>query len=467
MPTKIPLQSIAISSATSSVTFSNIDQTFSDLELVINGGFTSTVQSFRFQVNGDTGNNYSYSYLAGNGSAASTTRATSTSGINCYHVTANTDTALKNNVIVHLINYSNSTNFKTLLLKGAADAEVAITAGLYRGSTSPITSLTVLTTGGNLQAGTTFDLYGISPVNAKVATASGGTAIFYDSTFVYHVFDGTGTFVPTRNLSADILVVAGGGGGGAEANGGPTGGGGGAGGLRVLASQSLTANTVYTCTVGAGGIGAPVSSTSRVNNGTNSSFSGSGFTTISATAGGGGGIYGSSASLNSGAAGGSGGGSSSQGNNSSAVGGAGNAGGYSPVEGYAGGSSPNTLDGVAAGGGGAGGIGSNSTNATNAGKGGDGASVYGAIDFSSWLTVTGSGSGGKIAAGGGGGGRAGTSYPGPGIGGVGGGGSGQTALNSSGFPGLTNTGSGGAGASAGAGSGGNGGSGIIIVRYTR
>lgn len=464
--TYVALSTQTLGSAVSSITFSSIPQGYTDLLLVFNGT-TSASANPTYWLNGDSGTNYSGTTVSGNGSTVSTTRNSNAGygGLGTYFggVGAGNQCVMT----ISVLNYSNSTTFKTVLTRlGVAAQYTEATVSLWR-STAAVNSFTLNTfnNGGTYSAGSTFTVYGIA--NADNFTKATGGTIAEDSTYTYHVFGATGSFIPKQALTADILVVAGGGGGGAEANGGPTGGGGGAGGLRLIASQSLSSGTTYTCTVGAGGIGAPTSSSSRVNNGNNSSISGTGLTTITSSAGGGGGIYGSSTALNNGAAGGSGGGSSQQGNNSGAVGGAGNTGGYSPVEGYAGGSSPTTFDGVAAGGGGAGGIGSNSTNATNAGRGGNGTDIYNSISFASWLAATGLGSYGKLAGGGGGGGREGSPYPGPGIGGVGGGGNGGFALNSNGTAGLPGTGSGGGGSAVGNGRGGNGGSGVVIIRYPK
>jgi hypothetical protein len=149
-----------VPSAASTYTFTSIPATYTDLVLIVFGGLTTTTQSFRFQFNGDTGNNYSYTYIAGNGSAASSSRASNTSGINAYHAAGQSDTALKNNVIMSVQNYSNTTTNKTCILRGNSDLETAATVGLYR-STSAISSLLVGTTNGNLQAGSIFTLYGI------------------------------------------------------------------------------------------------------------------------------------------------------------------------------------------------------------------------------------------------------------------------------------------------------------------
>jgi len=249
--------------------------------------------------------------------------------------------------------------------------------------------------------------------------------------------------------SIDVLLVAGGGAGGYD-----EGGGGGAGGYRLLTSRAISTGVSYTATVGAGG--AAVNSIAPPGKGTNSSFSGSGFTTISSSGGGGGATYNTVLPTT----GGSGGGGSQNVGQPTSPGAAGNEGGYTPVEGYAGG----TANRGGAGGGGAGGPGAD-------GYGGDHAGIEGGIGSSTasaWGAATSSGqnvSGTYYFAGGGGTGSIGGGSRGSGPGGYGGGGNGANA-GSPGTSGSVNTGGGG-----GAGSGwtnalaGDGGSGIVIVRY--
>ena len=123
--------------------------------------------------------------------------------------------------------------------------------------------------------------------------------------------------------SASFLVIAGGGGGAYF-----YGGGGGAGGYRnsfgsetsggggsTESTLTLTAERVYTVTVGAGGAGTPGTPTANNNgtSGTNTSLSGSGITTITSIGGGGGsgGNAGGLAALDGGSGGGGGGNSAS------------------------------------------------------------------------------------------------------------------------------------------------------------
>ncbi|NDF98319.1 MAG: hypothetical protein EB101_05225 [Chitinophagia bacterium] len=175
MPTYTPLQSIELTSTTTSVVFSGIPQIYQDLVLV-SRAINTTLQSYRLQFNGDTGSNYSVTYLLGNGSSAISGRASNTVYID--HNYTDTTPAIG---ITHINNYSNSTTYKTALSRwsnaGSSDPYAAAYVGLWR-NTAAINSITVYVGSSTMAAGTTFDLYGISPVAANNAQAAGGTDIF-------------------------------------------------------------------------------------------------------------------------------------------------------------------------------------------------------------------------------------------------------------------------------------------------
>jgi hypothetical protein len=267
---------------------------------------------------------------------------------------------------------------------------------------------------------------------------------------------------PLEILISDILVIAGGGAG----NSNYYSGGGGAGGLRGITGRELLRSVTYTCTVGAGGANSVGTNGAKANSGINSSVTGSGFTTITASGGGGAGGTSGGAGFQ-GVNGGSGGGAGGDGNDLNYSGGAGNAGSYSPVEGYAGGGSDGRNGGFAGagGGGGAGGVGQDGKDINNGGYAGDGG--VGSSAFSSWGSATSSGqnvSSTYYYAGGGGGGYL-NSDAASGDGGLGGGGAGKS---SNAIAGTTNTGGGGGGCGSNASSftSGAGGSGIIIMKLT-
>jgi hypothetical protein len=447
-PTYTPIQTYTLSSSQSTVNFSSISQNYTDLIFVTNIKHTASSRYTVLRLNGDNGSQTSYSFTEIGGYG--TNPPFSARGSNLTEIILLTNSYESSSDFtlsqVNLMNYSNSTTNKTLLIRsGLASSMVAAQAFLYR-STSPITSATFSTMGvgsGDFAAGSTFTLYGIANSNIGAPLATGGI-ITYDSTYYYHTFGASGTFTPQQSLTADILVVAGGGGG--------SGAGGGAGGLLGFASQSLSA-TGYTITVGAGGSG-------QNNVGTNGSTGGdSQFGALTLVKGGGGGAK--QDGTGAGQTGGSGGGGAYASATGSATSGQGNAGGSSTTSGQRGNG----------GGGGAGAAGTAGTS-TGGGAGGDGVNTY-----SSYGLITGTGqnvSGVVYYAGGGGGANFSSDSTADtnGIGGLGGGGSAPSILKTNGTAGLVNTGGGGSGATDGPNPtvnavGGNGGSGVVIIRYLK
>ena len=440
MSTYYPIQSFTLTSDVSTVVFSNLPQTYQDLVMVIEGTISLTVNSFRFQFNEDTGNNYSYTWLAANSSSASSNRASNASGINSFHIAASSSTTVNQTTTLHLQNYTNTTTNKVCLLRGNANSETAVTTGMWL-NTSRITSITVRSTNGDLRSGCNLTLYGIAAGTPKAmggeVTVSGG--------FAYHTFKQSGLFIPSENISAEVLVIAGG--GAAAQRGTNRSAGGGAGGV-VYNSTTLNAIN-YSVIVGAGATAGT--------NGNNSSIS-----TFNAIGGGMGGIAAGGAGSN----GGSGGGAS---NNGTGTGGGGQRFGGNPTsgQGFKGGDTQNQtviVGGWAsgAGGGGAGGAGGDAT-----GNGGQftnnlgGAGGIGTASYNTWALATNTGelvSGLRYYAGGGGGG--GITSGGTENFASGGAGGGAAATSGNSF-GLANTGGGGGAGVLDS----QGGSGVVIVRY--
>ena len=104
---------------------------------------------------------------------------------------------------------------------------------------------------------------------------SGGT-LTSDATYYYRTFLSSSNLVVTNTgISVDALVI------GAGGAGGPNGRGGGAGGELFYSTGVNLSTSSYTCTIGAGAAW----TTNGGRNGSSSVFSGSGITTITATAG--------------------------------------------------------------------------------------------------------------------------------------------------------------------------------------
>jgi hypothetical protein len=430
------LRTTTVGTAVSSVTLDLTGITgYTDLVLVGNATTAVANGSICLQFNGDTGNNYSYTAMYGTGSAAGSLNASNSAIIGFMGYAAQVPVGTRAMGIAQIQNYSNSTTYKTVLIRNtpAVSATVEAAVGIWRASPTPITSITVLAiSGASLAAGSTFTVYGVAAWAPEVSPKATGGYVYQDSNYYYHSFPFSGTFTPNQSITAEVLVIAGGGGGGDE-----YGGGGGAGALRYWASQSLTA-TGYTCTVGAGGNGGASS--------VGATGSSSAFGALASSAGGGGG---GSRDYSAATNGGSGGGGAGWTPNTAGTGTTGGNNGSAGTD-----SVGNSKGG---GGGGAGAAGGASSSSVG-GAGGDGLNTY-----SAWSTATLTGVSGYYAGGGGGGGAAGTA----GSGGAGGGAAGIIGNGVSGNNAIVSTGGGGGGAGNNGPTGGNGGSGLIIVRYAK
>jgi len=399
---------VTLSSTVTTISFTNIPQTYTDLVLVQNAIITSGAYSTGIQFNGDiisTSTNYNSIGALQN----SATNVNSSTNNNQPYTYDGLTGASRSIVVWQIMDYANNKTWKSVLCRGGfQSSQLRSTVSTWK-NTQSINSINIVTEyapSSPFLSTSTWTLYGIG---AKQIKASGGDIIVSDGTYWYHAFRKSGTFTPVTALTCDVLTIAGGGGGG--------GGGGGAGGVLFSASQSIS--SAQTVTVGAG----------ATNNGTGSN---SVFGSLTASGGG----------ASDGGNGGSGGGSSTSSAGGTGVAGQGNNGGSGAAPTFGGG-------------GGAGAVGGNGNNSV-AGAGGSGTSTY-----ATWASTTGTGNYDGFYGGGGGGGSGVSNQTTAGAAGVGGGGRG--AYYERGFAGEPNTGGGGGG-SYGT-NGGAGGSGIVIVRY--
>lgn len=163
MPTTYePLATTTLTTTATNYEFTSIPGTYTDLLLVASVRVTTTGYSDYIQFNGDTGNNYSVTILAGNGTSAVSTRYStfSTPYINWYGVAPSAANTF-NVCNIHIMNYSNTTTNKTFISRSnEAGTGTDAIVGLWR-STSAITSLKYIQGQNTLASGTTLTLYGI------------------------------------------------------------------------------------------------------------------------------------------------------------------------------------------------------------------------------------------------------------------------------------------------------------------
>jgi hypothetical protein len=165
--TYVAIATQTASGSASSITFSSIPQTYTDLIVIMNAGQASpSVNQTRLRVgNGtaDTGSNYSQTILFGNGSSANSAKDSNVDYINFDYLAAPGISGDYNTVIANFMNYSNTTTYKTILHRaGKATNGTDALVSLWR-STSAINIISLFTSAGNnWTAGSTFSLYGIA-----------------------------------------------------------------------------------------------------------------------------------------------------------------------------------------------------------------------------------------------------------------------------------------------------------------
>jgi hypothetical protein len=140
------------------ISFSSISGTYTDIICVAVSANTSAATNFTIQINGDTGTNYSRTYLQGNGTSATSGRNSTETRIYFGDVG---DTTIPSVNTIHFMNYSNTTTYKTVVGRyGEANIQLGAVVGLWR-STAAITSITLNSAANNFTTASTFTLYGI------------------------------------------------------------------------------------------------------------------------------------------------------------------------------------------------------------------------------------------------------------------------------------------------------------------
>jgi hypothetical protein len=170
-PAEVLISENAIGSATASVTFSSIAQTYRDLRIVVRGrgDVAANDTDVRLRFNGDTGANYDYVNVVVNGGGSFNGESYAQSGgymgtLAGASLTAGFSDASE----ARIYDYRGTTFHKPWLSESgikrgttAGNMFRVATSGWWR-STAAITSVTVLPLSGNFIAGTVVSLYGVN-----------------------------------------------------------------------------------------------------------------------------------------------------------------------------------------------------------------------------------------------------------------------------------------------------------------
>lgn len=157
-----PIATTTTGGGVSSYTFSSIPSTYTDLVLIVNGTNSSgSTEDLMVRYNGDSGSNYSRTFLEQTGSSANSGRTANQP----YAIIGGYIGGSKNfTSIFHFLNYSNATAYKASISRAnIPDGTYGLyaTVGLWR-STSAINSVQVFwPASATFGSGTTLTLYGI------------------------------------------------------------------------------------------------------------------------------------------------------------------------------------------------------------------------------------------------------------------------------------------------------------------
>jgi len=148
-----------LGSATNTVTFSSISGSYTDLILVCQGKMAAgSVLNNLIRFNGDSSSLYSRTFMYAAGSSAASGRSSSQTSLAFPYW----DSTNPNITIVQIMNYSNTTTYKTAISRNSQPLDsVTAEVGMWR-NTAAITSIDIIRGSTNdFASGSTFTLYGI------------------------------------------------------------------------------------------------------------------------------------------------------------------------------------------------------------------------------------------------------------------------------------------------------------------
>lgn len=161
-----PLQVITVGPAgASSVSFTNIPNTYTHLQLRFSVGNTVDAFFIDMRFNNDTGSNYDNHRLRGDGSTATSGADINVSSIHLSRLgPLVSGTQFYNGGVTDILDYANTNKYKTIRTLGGYDrngtGSVDLQSGLWR-NTNAITSMQFTSFSGNFAANSQFALYGI------------------------------------------------------------------------------------------------------------------------------------------------------------------------------------------------------------------------------------------------------------------------------------------------------------------
>jgi hypothetical protein len=153
-PTYTLIDSVTLGSSAASVTFSSISQDFGDLVLVIQGRISENYWNLTYQLNNDTGSNYSSVSMGATSSPISQTDTGTVALTGIMGIE-------QSGTIIQFMDYSATDKHKTSLNRGNSDVYLMAGATRWANNAAITTIKMSVLQGRTYSSGTTFYLYGI------------------------------------------------------------------------------------------------------------------------------------------------------------------------------------------------------------------------------------------------------------------------------------------------------------------
>ena len=161
------LSTVTLSAATASVTFAGIPTGYKHLQIryIVRSTQASTETGINARLNSDTGSNYAWHYLFGDGASVAASAGATQTSLNLVNVTGASATASAFAVgVLDVLDYANTSKYKTLRLlqgwDGNGNGRINFSSGLWM-STSANNAIEFYPSSGNWAQYSSFTLYGV------------------------------------------------------------------------------------------------------------------------------------------------------------------------------------------------------------------------------------------------------------------------------------------------------------------
>ena len=155
-----PIATTLLGSTATTITFSNIPQGYKNLQIRAIAKASGTNFNPMMRFNGDASSSYSWHYIYGDGNTVSAGGGATQAFI--YNSITTTSANIYNGFIIDILDYSNTSKFKTTRELSGQDrnggGEINFFSGNWQ-NTSPITS--IVFSNGTFDTNSRFSLYGI------------------------------------------------------------------------------------------------------------------------------------------------------------------------------------------------------------------------------------------------------------------------------------------------------------------